>query len=419
MKKKVAKGISMLLAGAMIVTLQLQSTQEMNASADGVSNNHLPVVAYSDADWSGNSQEFGVGEFGYSDIHAVIGNDEMTALRIAPGYKVTLYKDAGFGGSSIELTQDMYCLKDVNFNDCVSSMKVEEISPLDDTCIAISSFDDATKASLMEQFAPRIWMAEGEKYWASSIDWALNYLERYYDTGVNKYCLRTRETLSSATAKLDFFYGNQESARCYAFWTEKDYNNIDLSYWQYCPYNFGKVVLGMEFGDHIGDWEHVTVRLAKFEYNGVTYVKPTMVAVPYHSEINIYEWADMTTVPGTDHVVVYSAKESHGMWKDAGNHVYLNIVVSKLTDECSAGTAMDCWNILNTYEFSATSLTGRGIGSTPWTTYFDVDYENPNSNSVYRWGNEGQGSVFGQSILGNGPAGPEGHNALYDYVILR
>jgi hypothetical protein len=380
---------------------------------------HLPVIVYADAEWSGTAQEFGLGDFGYSDLSAGVGNDKMTSLRIAPGYQVTLYKDAGFNGSTVILTQDIVNLKTIGFNDAASSMKIQSISPVDNTCIAINSLDDTTMASLLSEFAPRIWMAQGESYWASSIDWAFDYLERYFDTGAGKYCLRTKEALSSPTTKLPFFSGNQGSARCYAFWTEKDFNNIDLSYWQYCPYNFGKVVVGMEFGDHVGDWEHVTVRLSKFTYEGITYVKPTMVAFPYHSSISLYQWSEVAKVTGTNHVIAYSAKESHGMWKDLGNHVYQNIVIAQLTDECSAGTAMDCWTILNTYEYKPGDLSGRGLGGTSWTTYFDADYDNPSSNSVHRWGNPGQGSAFGQPILGNGPAGPEGHDALYDWVILR
>lgn len=380
---------------------------------------HLPVILYTDADWWGTSKELNVGEYDVDVINTSIGNDTLSSVRVLPGYKVTLYKDAGFNGSKVELTQDIYNLKSIDFNDVVSSVKIEAVSPLDDTCIEISAFDDATMVSLLTEFAPRIWMAEGERYWASSIEFGREYLTRYFDQSLGKYALKTTEPLSSATAKQAFFSGDQENARCYAFWTDKAYNNIDLSYWQYCPYNFGKVVVGQEFGDHVGDWEHVTVRLSKFEYNGVTYVKPTMVALPYHSSINVYTWAEISKVEGTNHPIAYCAKESHGMWKDAGNHVYQNIVIAKLTDECSAGTAMDCWTILNTYEFSADTLTGRGLGATPWDTHFDADYDNPLSNSVYRWGNEGQGSVFGQSILSNGPHGPEGHNTLFNSEILR
>ena len=40
----------------------------------------------------------------------------------------------------------------------------------------------------------------------------------------------TTETLSSPDTKLDYFVGDISTARCYAFWVEKDYNNVDISY---------------------------------------------------------------------------------------------------------------------------------------------------------------------------------------------
>ena len=36
----------------------------------------------------------------------------------------------------------------------------------------------------------------------------------------------TTETLSSPDTKLDYFVGDISTARCYAFWVEKDYNTI-------------------------------------------------------------------------------------------------------------------------------------------------------------------------------------------------
>ena len=58
----------------------------------------------------------------------------------------------------------------------------------------------------------------------------------------------TTETLSSPDTKLDYFVGDISTARCYAFWVQKDYNNVDISYFQYSPYDLGKTVLGTEFG---------------------------------------------------------------------------------------------------------------------------------------------------------------------------
>jgi hypothetical protein len=183
----------------------------------------------------------------------------------------------------------------------------------------------------------------------------------------------TTETLSSPDTKLDYFVGDISTARCYAFWVEKDYNNVDISYFQYCPYDLGKTVLGTEFGNHVSDWEHITIRFAKFTYNGVDYLKPIQVKYPSHNFAYDYTWAEVTKVDNT-HPVAYSALGSHGMWKDTGSYVYKNIVVAQLTDVCTAGSAWDTWNCLETYEYSAQTRTGRGMGTTEWKSYVDVDY---------------------------------------------
>ena len=345
----------------------------------------VPAIAYADADFLGAAQGFwGVGNYDWQELTAYygIGNDKMSSMRVIQGYKVTLYDNAGFSGTSKVITADTRNFKDISLNDKVSSLKIETINPVDSTSVQVSAYDDNFKMSMLNRFAPKIWMASGETYWASSVEWALPNLQRYYSTKDNKYCYKTVQTLSSPTAKLPYFSGNQASAVAYSFWVEKDFGNIDLSYWQFCPYNFGKVVVGQEFGDHVGDWEHITVRLAKFSYNGVNYVKPIMVVYPYHSSKNIYNWADVSKVAGTDHPIGYSAKESHGMWKDAGNHVYQDIVVAQLTDECSAGTAWDTWNTLRTYEWFPRSWYGRGLGGTTLPAYFSDDYSNPNNGAI-------------------------------------
>lgn len=376
---------------------------------------HAPVTVYLDSHYESTSQEFTVGEFDIDALEVGVGNDEISSIRIAQGYQVTLFSDSGFSGDSVVLVQDELNFENLGFNDEISSLKIEQINPVDDSCIQVNGWTDAEKIEIMQNYAPRIWMADGEIYWPSSVEYALPYLTRTWDDTNGYYYYTTTEALTDPESKLDFFAGNISSAKCYSFWVEKDYNNVDISYFQYCPYNYGKKVLGMEFGNHVGDWEHITIRFAKFTHNGVDYLKPIQVRYPTHSFANEYTWAEVEKVEGT-HLVGYSADGSHGMWKDAGEHEYQNIVVAKLTDDCSAGTAWDTWTCLETYEYSAPTRTGRGLGITEWKSYFDVDYQNAESLSVYEWGNKKDGSVFGQDKLGNGPTGPQEKWALSDYI---
>lgn len=353
---------------------------------------HLPVTLYVDSEFSGGSQELDVGNHDLSAL--TIGNDKLTSLRVTPGYQVTLYQDSGFSGSSVVVTSDNNNLGSLSFNDKTSSLRIAQVNPVDSSCIQITSWDNAAKLSLLQTFAPRIWQASGETYWPASVEWTSQYTTRYLNTNINQYCYKTTQTLSPNTAKLAYFAGNFATAKIYSFLVEKEYSNVDLSYFQFNPYNYGKIVLGMEFGDHVGDWEHVTIRLAKFTYNGNTYVKPTMVSYPCHDFKNQYTWSAVTKV-NTTHVVAYSAQGSHGMWKDSGSHVYKDIVIAKLTDECSQGTAWDTWNSLETYAYNAETHTGSGLGTSTWPSYFNNDYTNANSLCAARWGNDQDGSVFG------------------------
>lgn len=375
-----------------------------------------PVIAYSDAPYGGFEQQFDVGSYDWADIVNGVGNDTISAIRIAPGYKVTLYKDNNFGGASKVLTADTIYLSD--FNDQTTSLKVEAISPQDATTRAVpgNAYSDTAKREILQTFAPRIWFAQGETYFPASVEFTLPHLDRYINPGSGLYEFKTKTDLNPYTLKLPYFSGDLANAPIYAFWVEKEYNNVDLVYFQFSPYDLGKTVLGTEVGDHVGDWERVTVRLAKFTDQGTNYVKPVQVFYGAHSFGTTYNWNEVDKVNNT-HPVAYSAFGSHGMWKDPGNHVYKELVVTQLIDVANQGTAWDTWNNIQAFQYYPNSLTGNGLGNA-WPSWLDRDYSNPNSLSVYKFGNPAQGSFFGQPLLAGGPTGPQEKGALTNDVIL-
>ncbi|ANS73507.1 hypothetical protein AWM70_02000 [Paenibacillus yonginensis] len=377
---------------------------------------HLPVTVYDNSPYGGKEQAFDIGSYDWDVINSGVGNDKISSLRVAPGYKVTLYKDAGFSGASKVFTADAMYVDD--FNDETSSLKVEAVTPLDASSFAVpgNAYTDASKRSMLESFAPRIWFAQGEVYFPSSVEYTFPYVERYLNPNSGNYEFRTKEALNPYNKKLPYFNGDLQNAPIYAFWVEKDYNNVDLVYFQFSPYDLGKTVLGSEFGDHVGDFERVTVRLAKFVYNGQNYLKPVQVFYGYHSSGITYRWDEVDKIGGT-HPVAYSAFGSHGMWKDPGNHVYQDIVIAKLTDVTNQGTSWDTWNRVQAFEYFPNASTGVGLGN-PWPTWLNKDYTNPNSGAVYRFGNPAQGSVFGQPLLADGPTGPQEKTALTSDTIL-
>ncbi len=80
------------------------------------------VMLFKDASYAGESQAFGPGR--YDTAQLKIGNDQASSVLVPPGYKVTLYKDAGFKGAKKVLTADTTYVG-ADFNDITSSIVVE------------------------------------------------------------------------------------------------------------------------------------------------------------------------------------------------------------------------------------------------------------------------------------------------------
>ena len=227
------------------------------------------------------------------------------------------------------------------------------------------------------------------------------------------------EAVDSPEYTGDFLYGDLKNAKAYAFATEKEFKYFDLSYFYYAPYNLGKTIAGMEFGNHIGDWEHITVRLMKEENGGKISYRPVIVDFSAHFMRNYVAWDEVEIVEGT-HPVAYVACGSHGMWKDAGEHIYVNAVVVKLKDQCSQGTAWDLWQEGNmeTFAYDALNHKGEGIGSSEWKKDFDVNcYEE--GGGVTFWGNRGW--IYPIHIyprFDSAPSGPQHKQSLNDYYTI-
>ena len=131
-------------------------------------------------------------------------------------------------------------------------------------------FSNQEKLDLLTRYAPQIWLPIGEKFNPASADWAFPFLDRYLNSD-GKWWLRTKAPLAfditqgfggSLNDNNPFYHGDLASAVVYAYWVEKDGpSTVDLVYYVYFPWNDGKTVVLRQYGHHISDWEHVTVRL--------------------------------------------------------------------------------------------------------------------------------------------------------------
>lgn len=184
--------------------------------------------------------------------------------------------------------------------------------------------------------------------------------------------LETKEKLTDAdTSDLKLFFGEPaKKATTYVLW-KKSENELQVKYSWFFPYNRGKVIclgvlqpvcpcapflaascgcplvqqcLGLEqtFGNHVGDWEFITITFdaACLEPKSIDLIAHGMSAFyNYDGSSFIHENGDKITFQGT-HPVAYIALGSHGLRANPGRFVYLRYLEDReLVDETSDGGA--------------------------------------------------------------------------------
>lgn len=286
------------------------------------------------------------------------------------------------------------------------------------------SVTNEKKLELIRKYAPYIYMHTQEAYFPSTVEFSFKYLERYKNSD-GQYWLRTKDKLSSPSSVLPYFGGDLNNAKVYAFWVKKKPFNInEITYFFYYPYNRGKEVFNTIWGNHVGDWEHVTVRLA-WEFNdGKWDLTPIEVYLSAHGSGNLRNWSQVAKNGNSP--IAYSAKGSHAMYFDEGGHVYEDKVIFKLTDYCDKGAVFNTALANRIAAFD--KETQQGLDGSVWPSWMSSDFttagpnpNDPSSGGIYRWGNTKQGCDFGfgQCRLENGPTGPISKDDVWNPDILE
>ena len=101
--------------------------------------------------------------------------------------------------------------------------------------VTIKTASDLEKLQLMERYAPRVWLAQGEEYFPCSVEWAFPFLERFQNTDDgDRYWLKAKQGLSSPSdGSLPLFKGDLATAPVYAFWVPKTGGFFDIVYFAY------------------------------------------------------------------------------------------------------------------------------------------------------------------------------------------
>ena len=352
------------------------------------------------------TDEFSFTEYQAGEYESL--STEAADVYLDGGYKMTVYSKENFSGKE---TAVYYSGK---FSGFIGSMKIEAVKS---ESIELETLSNEEKVKLLTTFAPRIWWDEDEKYFASSVEFAAANMEKALGADGNLYYLKA---LDSPQFTSDFLYGDLKTAKAYAFAVEKEFKYLDLSYFFYAPFNLGKQIAGLEFGDHVGDWEHISVRLMKEEKAGKLSYRPVIVDYSAHFMRNYVSWDEVEKIDGT-HPIAYTACGSHGMWKDSGAHIYVNAVVVQLKDYCSQGTAWDLWKAgeMETYAYDALKHQGEGIGESKWLRDFDLDCGVEGGGTTI-WGNKGWFTPIQiYPRLDSAPSGPQHKQSLNDYYTIN
>ncbi|AKF85985.1 hypothetical protein MFUL124B02_19735 [Myxococcus fulvus 124B02] len=257
------------------------------------------------------------------------------------------------------------------------------------------------------QFAPRIWLHEDEYYWPSSAEFFLDFVheeEGHLTTNVSLGC--------PSCTNPPFLNGqrpDQTHVPVYIQLVDRTEwgmptNVTDIIYWTFYPYNAGKnvcigVYIGIAcfgfgystFGNHVGDWEHITLRFI----DG----RPAQVYMAQHAHGARFELGDkrLALFDGF-RPEAYAAKGSHGHYPDAGRHAYQALPNGDdLVDDTSRGLAWNAWDRPVIFRWQPR---GTFAGALSWL------------NISHKWGNEKDGcdnvisEATDECILNGGPTPP-------------
>lgn len=84
-----------------------------------------PVTVYKDCNYGSTAVSLSSGSYTLAQLQAKgISNDDISSLKVQSGYKVTLYWDDNFTGTTLVKTADDECLVDDGWNDKVTSLVI-------------------------------------------------------------------------------------------------------------------------------------------------------------------------------------------------------------------------------------------------------------------------------------------------------
>ena len=119
-----------------------------------------PVSMYEHIYYTGSSNNLEVGNYRLSDLQNLnIKNDDISSVRVEQGYKAIIYEHDNYQGKSLVLKSNTPNLVPLNWNDIISSIKVEKLS----TTSTVNIYENTkhTSISLLIEKSDGVYVGSG------------------------------------------------------------------------------------------------------------------------------------------------------------------------------------------------------------------------------------------------------------------
>ncbi|KAF2007248.1 hypothetical protein P154DRAFT_453943 [Amniculicola lignicola CBS 123094] len=186
---------------------------------------------------------------------------------------------------------------------------------------------------------------------------------------------------------------------------DKGNGNVDAFYMYFYAYNWGGEVLGwsaLQFGNHVGDWEHNLIRFR----NGL----PTEIWYSQHANGQAFKYPVVQKHTDGLRPYVYSANGSHANYAMPGKHDHtipnFNLPGGALEDHTDKGYLWDPLLSAYYYSFDAGSTSFKAYGDEGATPVDWLYWRGRWGDQEYPKSDKRQVKLFGQARYAGGPTGP-------------
>ncbi|OCK82001.1 hypothetical protein K432DRAFT_294212 [Lepidopterella palustris CBS 459.81] len=193
--------------------------------------------------------------------------------------------------------------------------------------------------------------------------------------------------------------GGRSDAPAVLVVVDKGSGVIDAFWFLFYSYNLGNKVLGVRFGNHVGDWEHTVIR---FQHG-----KPKAVFFSEHSFGEAYSYEAVEKIGKRP--VAYSAAGTHAMYGTPGIHPYV-LPGGLLHDVTDRGPIWDPLLNSHSYTYDYVSDTLRSSNVTPNAPTGWFYFMGHWGDKFYPLSDPRQYRFVGQYHYVNGPLGPRFKN---------